>query len=270
MKNFLIASCIFLLSTLNGLAESNSALEQILKIECSYPQHPQIPQGVWDQLKPHFLPFNHPIKKKLDKLFETRVTLSTETLKKAGFKTPTPRKISHCVVSKHKKLKGYLVKLYTDDYHETEWQHWLSRIEGLRIVKAAIERHGYQKYFKTPKKWIYPLPTNPAPPQGYFRKYFILIVEDMHVLERDENYGLWKSDLMTKERLTAIYTLLQEEGLYDSLHAMNLPFCSDKKQAFVDTEQYHRWPVPYSSMLRYLTETMQKHLCYLVNTQTDK
>ncbi len=105
------------------------------------------PPTLWEDLKPYFLPVNHPL------------------------------------------IKGYLFKVYLDVQPDIcEWSNWVRRIEGAHAIRACIKRHGY-KHFSVPHKWIYPLPPEPSPPfsEKYHRKNFILIVEDMHIVNLTQN-----------------------------------------------------------------------------------
>lgn len=226
-----------------------------------------IPQDVWDRVKPYFLPNNHPIKAKLDAIFgSTRVLLSLEGFKKAGFSKYKMRSWSRAVVAQHPKLQGVIIKAYLDTELEyVDWERWLARIEGAQGVQACIARHGYENYFSVPAKWIYPLPDEPVPPLSpkYSRKNFILIAEKMKVLKKSDNLNAWRTQ-MTPELLDAIYIVLTEEGLFDSLIASNIPFTKDGRMSFIDTEHHHGWPINYSKMAQYLSPPMQLYWNMLI------
>lgn len=234
--------------------------------------NPYIELHVWEKLTPFFLPDDHPAKADLDSIFSTRVSLTSATLEAAGFNKPRQRPHSHLVSSKHPRLKGYLVKLYTDDYPEVdEWKYLLRRIRGVLAVKSSIKKHGYEHIMKVPKKWIYPLPLEPSPPKGYFRKHFALIVEDMNIMSSVDNKALWKGPEMTKERMDAIYTVLDEVGLCDCVHAFNIPFCKDDmKIAFIDTEDNKCGPVQFRKMMKYLNHDMKAYLNKLIENDGPK
>lgn len=208
---------------------------------------------VWNNMAPYFLPEDHPIKPKLDKMFsKSRLISSSKKLKKAGFTSPDPRPHSHTIVSKHPKLKGYWVKLYTDDQTNiSDWVELRRRILGAQYTRESIERHHFQRILKVPDKWIYPLPNSPAPPTGSNEKNFILIAKDMHCLKKKENYRRWL--LVSPELLKSVHIVLQEAGLSDSCFAFNMPFSKDGRIAFIDTQHYHEWPVPFTKLCRYLS-----------------
>lgn len=225
-----------------------------------YVKSPEVSQEVWDCVSPYFLPTNHPAKAKLDRIFShSRVTANRKSLKQAGFKHTKAGKWSHTVVTRHPKLKGYLIKLYTDDQEGVlDWAHWRSRVIGALETKKAIDKFGYHSLFKVPKKWIYPIPDWPSK-AGSERRHFILIVEDVNIVSQYNNLRLWRSTLMTQEKAKAIYTILQEVGLSDTIFAFNLPFTRKGKLAFIDTEFYHQWPVHYNRLSQYFSSDMRKY-----------
>lgn len=231
----------------------------------AYQKPAHVDTGVWNQLTPHFLPEDHPIKAKLDTIFSARATQNTASLKKAGFIDPEPRKYSRTVVTRHPRLKGFVIKLYTDDSPLNDAFELLLRVTGANYTRDAINRFGYQSIFAVPKKWIYPLPESRLSTDGSYPKNFILIAEDMNVLERSDNYYWWKSGLVTKKILDALYMIVQEAGLDDSVMPSNIPFTKDGKIAFVDTPCYHRWPVGFDRLTRHLSPAMRKHWSLLIS-----
>lgn len=232
----------------------------------AYTATPQV-KHVWDDLKPYFLPEDHPIKAKLDQIFsKQRASYSKNSLQLSGFKFRNPKKILRVVVARHEKIKGYLLKIYTDDQPFLgEWVDMKNRILGAYYTQQAIDRHGYNKLFKVPKKWIYPLPPEPAAPQGCYQKHFILVVEDMKILGLEKNYYFYRSIAMTEEIMKAIFTICKEVGLSDSLFPPNIPFSKDHKLAFVDTQHFHHWPIKIDRLIPYLHPLGQKYWIELIN-----
>ncbi len=225
-----------------------------------------VPEETWNSLKRYFLPETDPIKPSLDKLFEDPTVLkSIDDLKRAHFKTTRFRNWDKIIVAKHKKLKGYLIKLFTDSQKVAgEWKNWVKRIEGARVINEAIKKHHYEHLFKTPKKWIYPLRRNTPDP---YQKCFVLIVEDLKIYKHDENLALWSSDWVNEELLDALYTILKEVGLNDSIFADNIPFSKiDGKIAFIDTENYNKWPVKYERIAKYLKPRHRNYWNQLIQT----
>ncbi|WP_068469548.1 fibronectin type III domain-containing protein [Candidatus Protochlamydia phocaeensis] len=226
-----------------------------------YPSNPFVPAELWQALEPYFLPINHPLKDKLDRIFKTvRATQSPQAFEKAGFGKAKLRQPTNIVVGKHNQLKGYLVKAYLDTQPPLcEWANWLCRIAGAQSIQACLNRHGY-KHFVVPQKWIYPLPADPSPPAdgNHQRKNFILIVEDMHILNPQENEKAFKT-WITKPILDALYTILTEEGLIDSVFIDNIPFTRNGKIAFIDTEHHHLQPIKYERLIPFFSADMQTY-----------
>ena len=84
----------------------------------------------WNSVAAYFLPENHPMKPKLDKIFErSRVTRNSKAVLNAGFFNSKPGQYSHVVVSKHFDLPGYIVKMYLDTHPEA--------IDGVRFKERV-------------------------------------------------------------------------------------------------------------------------------------
>nr|MBA3817005.1 hypothetical protein [Parachlamydiaceae bacterium] len=217
---------------------------------------------LWNELKPYFLPENHPIKANLDALFSMqRLLTSRKTLKHAGFNVlKHPQR--EIVIARHPALKGYLVKAYLDNKRIDEWRWWKKRIDGARQIQECIDRYNFNALMKTPKKWIYPLPSEPSPPNvpGIQRKNFILVVEDMNILSKKENKKAFKAR-MTTPLLDAIFIVLSENLLVDSIFAPNIPFSRDGKIAFIDTEHFNNVTrsMKYWKLLKYLSPEMREY-----------
>jgi hypothetical protein len=227
-----------------------------------YPYNPYVPIEIWMELKPYFLPLNHPIKKKLDHLFQNkRVTLSEETFVEAGFSITRLNRPLNAIVTGHKELKGHLLKVYLDSQLALpDWQMWKRRIQGVEVIQQCLTQHGFTQ-FVLPKKWIYPLPAEPSPPlsEKYNRKNFILVVEDMHILSHKENAKAYK-EKMTKRILNALYTVMLECQLTDCVWIGNMPFTKKGKIAFIDTELFHNGIPDFERFKKHLSPSMQEHL----------
>ncbi len=265
-KTFFFFFAIWFISHFGIVLGSEDSFSKKLKDpKYEYECPPNVEKKVWDLVKPHLLPSNHHIKRVLDKIFsDSRVIADKESVECAGFLKPRQRQFSHAIVSKHPKLKDYLVKMYLDSSPICEWRQWLARIRGAKCAQRSIEQHQVQHLFKVPQKWIYPLPARSALPPGTPCKNFILVVENMHVYHRQKNQDRWKSSLMTKERLDALYLIISENGLSDSVYAFNVPFCRDGKQAFIDTEYHHR-PMTFERTLQFLSRPMAKYWEQIIN-----
>lgn len=224
-----------------------------------------VSENVWKDVEPYLLPENHPIKKKLDKLFTSfRVTENAQSIERAGFKRSKPAFFSHAIISENIYIKDYFFKFYSDEqFIEIESKQWIDRAFESRSLRKAIHEYGYEKYFIVPKKWIYPIPDSPES-KGPYPKHFILVAEKIKILKSAQSKEKWKY-AVTKKLLKAVFTLVQKEGLIDSTVAHNLPFTKKNKLVFVDLEQHHQWPVPFHRLLNYLNEEMQSYWISLID-----
>lgn len=228
-------------------------------VSAAYEKPASLPEDIWQDAQPYILPPDHPIKSRLDKLFKkARVTENAASLKKAGFTSAKPGRWSKTVISKNKNVKGYYLKFCTDDQKMDAYAILKKRVVGSRNVQAAVERHNVQKWFKVPKKWLYPLPDHPAPQHSAHRKHFVLVAEDCHILAHKDNETYWHQ-FSNKKHLTALYTLLQEEGLLDSVYPFNIPFNRLGQICFIDLEFNQDWPIPFNKLSPYLSSEMRAH-----------
>lgn len=204
-----------------------------------YVRNPYVDEAVWESLKPYFVPSDLPLKKKLDAIFlkNERVSESHASLVRAGFQATEVQGIRVLVV-KHPDMPGYVFKVLTDEQDSRpDTTSWLSRVQGADKIRSAIVKYGYQKYFKVPRKWIYPLPAEPSPHEirEGGRKNFILIAEDMEPYPREKNLKKW-AELKDKKLLDALCKVVLETGAADSTKENNIPWCQGGLIAFVDTE----------------------------------
>lgn len=221
-----------------------------------YNKSPYVSDEGWNAVQPYLIPENHPIKAELDRIFSaSRVTKDRESIAAAGFELTETQGL-HVVACKHKKLKGYVIKMYTDlNSLEEDWKKWVNRVEGAKLIREAIEKFGYKNIFKVAKKWIYPLPLDPSPPDEpiYHRKNFVLVVKDMKLLDHKENHKKYRQEADYK-LLKKIFKITELLGLSDTPRANNLAWNKEGKLVFVDTESYHKWPVNYHPLVEFLSK----------------
>jgi len=213
-------------------------------------------------LQPYFLPSEMEIKGKLDALFKkSRHLLNSKTLKEAGFTDNKPRKYTQVIVTKHPEFEGFVFKIYLDAQRyksdELEEVTFLNRIQGAAAIREYIEENGLQEMFKVPKKWLYPIVQGPKAKKEFAAKKYILVAEDMHLLDSKGNRDAWKSEKITKELLANLYQILKVVGLSDCAKIENIPFSEDGKVAFIDTESYGEKSVPFKRLKKSLNPKAQ-------------
>lgn len=221
----------------------------------AYPYNPAVPLQQWEQLEPYFLPEDLKVKKVLDALFSKNgKTASAHSLLAAGFKIIPSTGYSGLIVVRHKKLKGYLLKIFTDNSPVSDAaQRLVWRIIGANYLREVVEDLGYGQTFKVPEKWLYPLPLSQHAVAG--NKHFVLVVTDMKLVNDSKNYKYWSGDnKVTPDLLDRLYLLLQTAGLSDSIYPFNLPFASNDKIALIDTEYHHVWPIHYQRLTKFLSK----------------
>lgn len=217
-------------------------------------------------IEPFRMKDNHPLKKKLDRLFgQMRVTSGRLSLVMAGFEDKEPEPATKIIVTRHREMKGYIFKIYTDDYMgyhhgEPEVFTFLRRARGAKIVRDEIVKQNLGKYYKAPQKWIYVLPATPGPvwPQHIARGY-ILVEEEMDLLDRVSMKKKWKDGTMTKDDLDRLFNFITRLGLRGCCKYDNVPICHDGRIAFIDTENNLRWPIAYHRFLRSLEGEMLQY-----------
>lgn len=218
----------------------------------------------WEQVQNYLMPDDHPAKATLDQIFSnSRAFADQESMLLSGFTPAEPQHHTQIIVTSHPMLQGYIIKAYLDSqqYHSGKPEHyyWIKRAIGARLIQEFITVREYDHLFKVPQKWIYLLPDEPSPPQGYLRKMFILVEEDMHIFNDKKNEKLWGSKCVTKELLKGLFTIITELELFDCAKPSNCPFSIDGKVAFVDTQSYQKGFVKYYKLTPLLSPDMKSY-----------
>jgi hypothetical protein len=220
----------------------------------------------WEELSPYLLSDDHPAKPSLDNIFSNpNVLASKDMLIQSGFRLAG----RGCTVlaMKHPKLNGYIVKTFTEDNKKIscEWEHFLKRIRGAKVIRDGILKYHLGNIMKVPKKWIYQLPHNNFDGMASFA----LVAEDMKILDDDTCKYFYKYS-MKKTLLKAIFKLVTKYGLSDSCQIANIPICEDGKIAFVDTENYQNRFVQYLYIHEHLSKANLKYWKSLVKKKRKK
>ncbi len=189
------------------------------------------------------LPDNHPLQKKLKKIFalgNEGMFRSRKKLQKAGFQV-FHRIHRGLMVGSHPSLKKYMIKKFKNKIlQKDQLANYLSRINGARALSAFIEANNL-KHIVVPQKWLYLLPEQYSDPETKERSY-LLIVEKIDICsggEDPEGEIAKKYYNIDLEVLREVYIVLYYfRGLDSRLH--NLPFTHQGKIAFIDTERWER------------------------------
>lgn len=257
---FLVSSLLACFTGISGPSLQGFSWSQTLI------DYPNISNAQLEMIYYYLLPDDHPIKADLDAFFSrSRVTQDEESLQKANFVDTKFKPNSQTVVTKHPKFKGYVFKLFTDEQEKPDHIHCLfKRIIGAEAVRGSIEKANAGHLFTVPRKWLYFIPPVPS---KYTPKECLLIAEEVALLPYDENVKKWKSNKVPKSTLKALFELLSEVGLSDSIYPSNIQFTQDGKIAFVDTECSYWWPNPplFYVLGDYLSDDNRQYWLSLTN-----
>lgn len=227
----------------------------------AYEKPENITDEGWEEIQPYLVDETSSLKRKLDKIFspKKRPVRSPLGLKFAGFEIIKGNSRTGIVIAKHPKLKGKIVKVFTDDsWMPNDWYNFLTRVRGAEVVRELIKLHEWEDEFTVPKKEIYVLPSDNHPPlENCPKKFFALIVDEVKMVSFSRHAALWQSNLINQEKLIKLFILLSEGGLIDSVYIDNIPMNKEGKITFLDTEHYHKGPIPYSRFDQFLSPDMR-------------
>ncbi|MFN4174041.1 MAG: hypothetical protein ACK4HV_02925, partial [Parachlamydiaceae bacterium] len=141
----------------------------------------ELDEGILNEVKPYLIEESHPAKKALDKIFKEnsfRIIQNDASLQEAGFFEVGGRHTSGMRVLIHKRLPNYVIKTYLDEHQDKiDWMYCVCRVKGRNAIQQAIEARACEKFFKTPKKWIYLIESPHKPPSELNEQHFILVAE---------------------------------------------------------------------------------------------
>jgi len=126
----------------------------------------------------------------------------------------------------HRLLPGYIFKKYNND-KDGQLLNYMRRIEGARLLRRFIEERDYQ-HVTAPRKWLYELPSG-------FPERYLLIAEKLDLASERSTLRHYGS-LSKKQTVELARVLYYFRGLNST--PANLPFTTDDKIAFIDTERW--------------------------------
>lgn len=252
MRNLIGSFCIALLTATHGISLDTW---DVYNARYEVSQSQILSSDVYALVEPFLMTEEHPLKVKLDKLFAgSRAISCRKTLVAAGFEDKEPEPVTKIIVTRHRKMKGYIFKVYTDDYldyhhGEPEVYTFLRRARGAKMIREEIALQGWDSVFKAPQKWIYAIPESSMPlKSNHVHRKFILVEEEMDLLSSEQIKECWRNGTMTKNHLDKLFYLTTRLGLRGCCKYDNIPICKDGRIAFVDTQSNLRWPVAYSRL----------------------
>ncbi len=244
---------------------------QLLLLVCycfTVPAYASIDSYSKQEIALYALKESHPAKKVLDNIVQassTSVFYDMHSMTKSGFDFAIPQHKTKIIVTRHPKLPGLVIKAYLDtqEYYDGKPEHyyWIKRVQGANLIRESIKKHHYEHLLKVPRKWIYELPQKPhlPLPANCLPKKYILVEDDMNIVDDKTNKARWKSPDATRELLAALHTVITESKFKDCAKPANCPFCVDGKVALVDTQSFYKKKVGYYKLTPYLTKEMQEY-----------
>lgn len=259
---YLYLFCLLLCSLIqHDIAEAIDTSQPILKTHYynDFDKNPLITENAIRKITPFLLPVDHETKPVLDVIFsQGRVTENLSTLQDAGFSILYYQPRSFIVVASHKRLPGYLLKLYVDSESRLKsqipaWRWFVRRCKGAADIRRVIKNKGI-KHFTAPKKWIYPLPATPRNCSN--ENIVVLVVQDMQLVSKKKNLLAW-STMITPNHLEELYDIISvAKG--SSYRPDNISLTKSGKFAFIDTE-YPKAIPDFESIKKYLSPKMKKY-----------
>jgi len=213
-----------------------------------------------DKASKYFLPEDHWLKGKLDKIFSHLDVLGNKTnFNEAGFITIV-RRTSGMRVAGHPLLPGYLIKAYLNSNPKKINQDWtwpINRCKGAENIRNLIEKE-HLRFFTVPDKWIYLLPTqwlsNPNEQPS------VLVVTDMNLVSREDSEKAWKE--ANQKVLQELFCILSH-GFGSCYLPYNIPYTKNGTYACVDTAYPYRQH-KYDKVRRFLSSEMRTYWDKLV------
>jgi hypothetical protein len=213
-------------------------------------------------LKKYLLPVNHPLQRKLAKLFHDPSMFNSPNKLEAEDFSVLARVHRGLMVASHPTIKKHLFKKFINSVSQEEQiQNFIRRIEGARALRTFIKENQLH-YIVVPQKWLYQLPEQFSDPVTHAPTY-ILIVEKMDILSggKDPTGAVAQKYFKIRKKVLKelCLVLYNFHGLDSVLH--NVPFTKDGKIAFIDTERWQsirRGFMPH--IIPFLDEKRQKYV----------
>jgi hypothetical protein len=161
---------------------------------------------------------------------------SRDAWRDAGFEVFERSDPNKVMVARHAAARGYMFKKYTARKSfpsEDQTENYQRRIEGAQRVRELIADRGLRGVV-APEKWLHELPGSFGS-RGHASH--VLIVEEVPLMDQDATKRAYGD--ISKDTLRDLCVVLHAFKGLDSI-AKNLPFATDGRIAFIDTEHWDR------------------------------
>lgn len=218
------------------------------------------------EVAPYLLPKKHFAHNILEEIFAVKGVLSSiKAMEDAGFTIHLYRQGRGLILASHPLLPNYFIKTYLDTVSYVEWTRWVRRAKGKDRMQSFLNDYPqYKPFLKVPNKWIFKIPKHGiGRAKGeFFPRRYILLVEDMHLVDKLVNEKMYQKDI-TYSALDGLYLIIDRTGFSDG-HIGNIPFSTDGRLAFIDTEYTNSWPVHFHWLTKWFSPTKQSYWTYLI------
>ncbi len=180
------------------------------------------------------MPFDDPSSLDLRTLFrDAGMFESRRSWSAAGFWVFDRSNNGKIMVARHPSVQGLLFKKYSSDMSQKDQlRNYERRVEGSDQLRSFVDRLRLS-HVSVPRKWLLELPRlSPRRETSY-----VLVVEQLDLLSDEQTKAAYQRvDPVVLKELCIV--LFRFRGM-DSI-AKNIPFASDGRIAFVDTEHWDR------------------------------
>lgn len=185
----------------------------------------------------------------LERLFvDPKMFDAPDAWRRAGFdvlpRSPDPKKI---MVASHDSAPGYLFKRYANDVDPSKQRkNYEQRVKGADKARKFIIDRDFRRLV-VPRKELYRLP------ERFGDKAYVLVVARLQLLDDAASSRAYAriDDQALKELCIAIFKF---KGLDSAV--MNVPWTSDERIAFIDTEHWDR--DPDKQYLRHIRQSLSR------------
>ena len=161
-------------------------------------------------------------------MFESRRAWSA-----AGFHVIDRANNGKIMVAQHPSVQGLLFKKYTSDVSlDDQTKNYKRRVEGSHRLRAFVDDRRLT-HVTVPRKWLFDLP------REFSRRETsrVLVVEQLDLVSDEQSKGFYQR--IDPAVLVELCTVVFHFRGMDS-NTKNIPFVSDGRLAFIDTEHWDR------------------------------
>lgn len=170
----------------------------------------------------------------LDAMFrDTRMFDSRGSWGAAGFTVFNRANNGKIMVARHPAAPGLLFKKYTSDVSQKDQaQNFRRRLDGSRRLRAFCDQQRLTRVV-VPRKWLLELP------ERFSRRdtAYILVADQLDLMSEDQTKKTYQR--IDPDVLADLCAVLHEFRGMDS-NTKNIPFVTDGRVAFIDTEHWDR------------------------------